>query len=92
MNNIDDEEIENSLVDANHIRNSGYLDKAHLERHKRDVMLGLWLFGNRFAVCLGHALDAADLYDSIKIMRYWNNLCEQHALLFRMKQAKEKVA
>jgi hypothetical protein len=91
MNCVDDEEIENNLAEENHIRNSGFLDRAHYELHKRYVVGGLGVFGDSFAISLGHTLELADLNDSLKIMRYWNHLCEQHALLFKMKEAKEKV-
>lgn len=87
-----DEEQENSLAEENHIKNSGFIDRAHYERHKHEVAHGLMLFGEHFSISLGRALNQANLNDSLKIMRYWNHLCEQHAILFKMKEAKERVA
>lgn len=84
-----DEELEISNAEETHIRNSGYIDKAHYERHRADVIDGLILYGDRFAMRLGYALKEANLYDSIKIMRYWAQTCDQMALMNKMLKAKE---
>jgi hypothetical protein len=88
---MDDEEIENKLKDATHLKNSGYMNLQHYEVQKWNVVCGLIKFGNLFAMALGFALFEADLYDSVKIMRYWHQLCEKHALIYKMSQAKEEA-
>ena len=88
---MDLEKIEQELEDDLHIRNSGYLSRSHFEDHRNHVIGGLILFGDLFAMALGYALKEAGLNDSMKIMRYWNNMCEQHAILLKASKAKEEV-
>ena len=85
---MDMEQVEKQLEDDVHVKNSGYLNMSHYKRHRKDVIGGLIQFGDHFAMSLGYTLNEANLYDSIKIMRYWNGLCEQHAILQRMSLAR----
>ena len=86
---MDEEQVENHLQEDLHIKNSGYLDRKHYESHREHVIAGLCLYGDLFAAALGYALKEADLNDSLKIMRYWNHLCEQHAILYKAAEAKQ---
>jgi len=91
MNNriVDDESIEVELEHLKLVRDAGFMSMSHYDEHKGNVVQGLTTLGSTFSIALGHALAVAELRNSLKILRYWNHLCEQHALLYRMVIAKE---
>ena len=68
----------------------GYMDLNHFLEHKYCVSMGLIKFGGSFSRKIGEALMIADRNNALKIMRYWLQDCEHHALLFKMFLAKEK--
>jgi hypothetical protein len=88
---MDMEAIENSLEEEKHIIESGFLTRSSYSDFRENVIGGLGLYGNRFLVLLGQALKEADTRDSIKIMRYWNQACEQAAMMYRAWKAKESA-
>jgi hypothetical protein len=86
-----DEELENLLELEKSIQQAGYVNLRHFEETRYHTYMGLLRFGGSFAKALGEALSHADHNNSKKIMRYWNDLCEQHALIHKMAAAKEKA-
>lgn len=86
-----DEEIENQLEETKNLQRFGFMNMAHYEEHKNHVVKGLIKFGGSFAVNLGKTLFVADKTNSLKILRYWNQECEQHAILYKMYLAKEEA-
>lgn len=87
---MDMEEIENSLEETKMLQRFGFMNMQHYKEHKELVCAGLLEFGDLFAQELSTALYRASIDDSLKILRYWNQLCEQHALLYKMYLAKQK--
>jgi len=85
------EVIEISLEEAHKLQRAGFTTLQHYQQHKSAVVHGLIMFGDEFLGALGAALDKAPAADSIKIMRYWHQDCEQNALLYKMYQAKIKA-
>lgn len=90
MNCLEMEEIDNTLEKTKMLQRHGFMNIEHYETTKENTVNGLVEFGNNFSVALGKALDWADVTDSLKILRYWEQLCEQHKLLWQMKLAKEQ--
>ena len=88
---MDDEAIEISLQNAKKLQQMGFMDVWHYETFKSHAATGLVKFGDPFQKALGEALMNAFLDDSIKILRYWAQECEQHSLLYKMYLAKEKA-
>lgn len=91
MNCLDIEQIEIDLEDQKLISEAGFMNMQHYLEHKNAVKQGLITLGSTFSIALGHCLGVADLRNSIKILRYWNHLCEQHAILYKMHVAKESA-
>jgi len=87
----DDEKIEAQLYDEQTIRDAGFIDKIHYTEYKNEVIHGLLKFGGLFYSTLGQTLLYAGLKDSLKILRYWGQECEQHAIMYKMYLAKEKA-
>lgn len=87
---MDNEEDSQSDVNRK-LQLMGFMNLKHCEEYRDHVICGLRMFGDLFSKKLGDALDLADLDDSIKIMRYWSQLCENSALMYRMLLAKEKA-
>ncbi len=83
-------EEEDYLQSEQRVKDLGYMDLNHFLEHKFCVVNGLNKFGGSFAQKLGDCLAVADRSNAIKIMRYWSNECEQHALLYKIYLAKEK--
>ena len=88
---MDDEEIEKQFAEDVHIQDCGFMNKLHYEEQRAHVIGGLIKYGDMWAMSLGYALNEANVYDSIKVMRYWRPLCEQHAIMYKMFLAKEKA-
>ena len=86
MEDVDDEIIRKDLL----AQQSGFIDLKHFEAFKSDTVFGLLRFGDRFLQALGLALKYAFFNDSRKIIRYWHQECEQHALLYKIYIAKLK--
>jgi hypothetical protein len=84
-----DELLEQNV--ENIVRKAGFMSYPHYVEHRNHVMNGMIRLGSTFTIALGVALSHAELDDSLKIMRYWNQLCEQHAILYKMMVAKEKA-
>lgn len=91
-NKMDLEDIENKFADQEYLRSIGFMDEKHFEEYRNQVTQGLLKFGGNFDVALSVALRAADRNNALKILRYWAHLCEQHAILYRMFEAKQKSA
>lgn len=87
----DMEATENHLEQAKLVQHAGYIDLEHFYDVREKTAAGLLQFGDLFAVSLGRALAVANIDDSLKIMRYWLALCDQHLLLYKMYIAKEKA-
>lgn len=88
---MDLEDIENDLYESKKLQSLGYMDLNHFCEHRHCVIQGLSRFGDCFAAALGMALNKANVDDSIKIIRYWNHLCETNALMYKMYVAKHKT-
>lgn len=73
------------------IQNAGYLSMDSFIDLKYHAYMGLRKFGDPFMHSLGTALMSANLKDAKKLMRYWQQECEQYALLYKMYLAKEKA-
>lgn len=69
----------------------GMISLDHYEIFKYNTIMGLIMFGGNFAKALGELLARADMSNSVKILRVWQNECVQHEMLFRIHQAKEKA-
>lgn len=89
MEPIDDEYNPN---DFDKIRDAGFLSMEAYEAYKTRTVAGLQEFGDHFTQRLGDALEAALTDDALKIMRHWQQACDQANILYRMKLAKEKAA
>lgn len=86
-----DEEIESKLEEETIIRAAGYLSKDHYTIYREKVMNGLQLYGDNFEKSLGQTLYWANLNDSLKILRYWEQICSKVYILYQMYLAKEKT-
>lgn len=86
----DMEKIENDIEPLKLVSDAGFMSMDHYNEHKSHVVSGLVNLGSPFDVALGLALDKADLRNSIKILRYWNHICEQYALFYTMHLAVKK--
>jgi len=86
---MDMEHVEEVLSKERQIKNAGYISIEHYERFRNEVIDGLLYFADPFGRALGWALNEANLDDSLKILRYWNQLCQQTAIVHRMKAAKD---
>jgi hypothetical protein len=91
MNCLDMEKVEIDIEDQKIIQEAGFMNRQHYDEHKSHVVAGLVKLGSTFSIALGHCLDIADLRNSLKILRYWNHLCEQHALFYKMYLAEEEA-
>ena len=88
---MDMEVIEISLEEAHKLQRFGFMSMRHYQEYKDDVVNGLMMFGDEFLKALGGALFHARTDDSLRIMRYWRQDCEQNALLWQCYQAKRKA-
>lgn len=86
-----DEETENKLEPARKIQAQGFMDLCHFREFQLHASMGMKKYGKNFVESLGLTLSHAGIEDAIKIMRYWPQICEQHALLYKMFLAKEKA-
>jgi hypothetical protein len=86
-----EEEMEQHIEEQVHIQNTLGLDFNAYEEFKFNATNGLLKFGGSFAQALGTALAVADTKNSTKIMRYWLQECEHHAILFKMFVAKQQA-
>lgn len=69
----------------------GLLTDEAYEDFKWSAAAGLKKFGGAFAVKLGELLEVADVNNSIKILKLWYSLCEEHVWLYRAFVAKQKA-
>ena len=76
------------LMDLDFVKSQGFMNMGHFKEHKTHVIRGLGYFGDHFAKALATTLFYADLANSMRILSVWSNLCEQHAILWRMAEAK----
>lgn len=88
---MDLEHIEIQLEEAKMLQRFGFMSMQHYQEHREHVYSGMIMFGDLFVMALGYALKEADVENSVRIMRYWNQSCEQHAILYKMFLAKEKA-
>jgi hypothetical protein len=88
---MDMEHIEIQLEEAQKLQRFGFMSMQHYQEHKEHVIGGLIMYGDMFVMALGYALKEANVEDSLKIMRYWAQTCEQNAILYKMFIAKEKA-
>lgn len=88
---VDMEYIEIQLEEAKMLQRFGFMSMQHYQEHREYVYSGMIMFGDHFLMALGYALKEASVGDSIKIMRYWNQTCEQQAIMYKMFLAKEKA-
>lgn len=79
------------LDDLDFVKSQGFMNMEHFIEHKTHVRKGLQAFGGDFGRSLGLTLFYADLANSMRILSVWSNLCEQHAILWRMAEAKRKA-
>jgi hypothetical protein len=86
---LDMEVVEIELEDAHKMQRAGFITLEHYQTFKYNVSNGMLKFGDCFTRPLGEALKHANLDDCLKIMRYWTQLCDQYALLYKMYLAKE---
>jgi hypothetical protein len=92
MNEITMEDIEKTIEDVNHAAMTmGFQSLDAYTRFKNDACEGMQRFGGEFARHLGMALFYADIKNSIKLMRMWHSLCEEHAMLYRASVAKQEA-
>lgn len=85
------EDIDNQLEVHRIVTALGYMDLKHFQEFRAHAAMGLLNFGDLFARSLGEALRVASTEDSIKIIRYWNAMCEHYVLIYRMYLANEKA-
>ena len=85
------EAIENMVEDQTIAKNAGYIDYKHFEECRKVMAEGMIKYGSDFVRALGKALKLAHRDDALKIMRYWNNLAETHATLYKMYVAKHEA-
>lgn len=88
---LDMEQVEIALEEQRILDQAGFMNMDHYIEHKSHVVGGLVTLGSTFSIALGVCLEKADLRNSLKILRYWNHLCEQHAILYKMHLAKDLV-
>ncbi len=88
---VDMETIEISLEHASKLQRMGFMDIWHYETFKSNAAVGLLKFGDKFLKALGAALMEANMDDSIRILRYWGQECQQHSILYKMYLAKEQA-
>jgi hypothetical protein len=88
---MDMEHIEIQLEEAKNIQRAGFMSMQHYREHKDKVIGGFVMFGDLFTMNLGYALNEANTEDSLKILRYWNQKCEQHAIMYKSFLAIEKA-
>lgn len=81
--------IEISLEEAHKLQRAGYMSLQHYQDCKATISQGMLMFGDSFLKSLGQALFHAEVDDSLKILRYWGQVCDQHALLYKMFKAKQ---
>lgn len=86
------EVIEISLEEASKLQRAGFMSLQHYEEYKSCASLGLVMYGDEFQQAIGLALHRSNVDNALKIIRYWNQDCEQHHLLYKMYLAKEKAA
>lgn len=82
-------EIEEGEDLEREIEVAGYVSMDHFEECRSNAWMGLIRFGNSFHQILGELLQKADLTNSKKIMRYWEQECTQHAMLYKIYMARE---
>lgn len=91
MLDADMEKVEEMVENESIITKAGYIDSRHFEEHRSVVAAGMKKYGSEFVRALGKALEIAHRDDALKIMRYWNNMCDTHATLYKMYLAKAKT-
>lgn len=84
------EKIEEEIEDSKRIQEAGFMNLAHMDEYVHHAILGLIEFGDPFEINLGQLLAVSDLNNTLKILRIWQNLCEQHVHLYRIARVKEK--
>ena len=78
------EDVEN-LYREHEIRSriAGFGSIEEMESFKVDASLGMIKFGGSFTEYLGHALAHADSSNTMKLIRAFRDVCEEHARLYR---------
>ena len=76
-----DEQTENQLETARKLSQLGYMDESHFREHREKVISGLRMFGGIFEKSLACCLDHGTDDDAIKILRYWQQLCDHASLI-----------
>ncbi len=64
------------------ILKAGYPNSRAMEDFKHNACEGMIKFGGGFTSHLGHALARADIYNSLKILKTFDEECREHANLF----------
>ncbi len=82
---------EEAIERSEFLKHMGFIDGGHFNEYRDAVINGLVTFGSPFEKSLGSALSLADLWSSVRILRYWQQECEHASLLWKMKLAKEKA-
>ena len=90
MDEFDQEMVENALRLPRLIHGLlGITDMEEFTRYKMEAAAGLKEFGTRFLIKVGEALELATPENAVKIIHGWRNDCAEHAMLYRIWQAKE---
>ena len=87
---MDEEDIDDLLAEQKHVADSlGMVNFDHFLEFRVDAAYGLCKFGSEFEVCLGSTLLAADIKDSVKIIRVWQSICYEYSMLYKIHKARE---
>ncbi len=88
---MDMEDIEIQLEERQNLKDTLGMDLAVYEDFKFRAINGMLKYGDSFTQALGTSLALADQKNSIKIIRYWYQDCENHAHMFRLFLAQKEA-